>query len=149
VAIEVWHVNDALSGGTAAIDDRRWERILDALPRAACEEFDVEARLEEVRRAYPRQPRREDIGAHVHLDNQASRDYSVLEVSAPDRRGLLYEVTKALHALRIDIHLAKVDTIGPEVFDAFYISRENGSRIEAADEVERLTRRVEAVLEDL
>jgi UTP:GlnB (protein PII) uridylyltransferase len=31
--------------------------------------------------------------------------------------------------LRIDIHLAKVDTIGPEVFDAFYIRRENGSRI--------------------
>ncbi|MCK9496215.1 MAG: hypothetical protein M0R75_12065, partial [Dehalococcoidia bacterium] len=65
---------------------------------------------------------------------------------APDRRGLLYAVTKALHDLRIDIHLAKVDTIGPEVFDAFYIRRESGARIEEPDEAARLIARIEGVL---
>src|SRR3546814_3798644 len=63
---------------------------------------------------YPLPPRRTDIETNVQVDNRASREYSVLEVSAPDRRGLLYAVTRALHELRIDIHLAKVDTIGPE-----------------------------------
>ncbi|MQC17063.1 MAG: HD domain-containing protein, partial [Chloroflexi bacterium] len=120
VVIQVWHVGDALNGGRGAgIDDRRWERILDALPRAARQEFDIEARLDEVRRNYPQPRRREDIETKVYLDNRASRDYSVLEVSAPDRRGLLYAVTRALHEMRIDIHLAKVDTIGPEIVDAF------------------------------
>jgi [protein-PII] uridylyltransferase len=143
IAIEVWHVADALGVG---IDDRRWERILAAIPSAARGEYDIQDRLAEVRRSYPQAPRREDIETKVHVDNRASRDYSVLEISAPDRRGLLYAVTAALHDLRIDIHLAKVDTIGPEVFDAFYIQRENGSRIEEADEVHRLERRVEEVL---
>ena len=152
IAIQVWHVGDALNregrnGG--GIDDRRWSRILDALPRAACGEFDIEERLDEVRRSYPQPSRRADIETKVSIDNAASRDYSVLEVSAPDRRGLLYAVTKALHDLRIDIHLAKVDTIGPEVFDAFYIRRENGSRIEEPDEVARLVARIEGVLEEL
>lgn len=155
-AIQVWHVGDALNrdapgsrGANGGIDDRRWARILDALPRAASGDFDVEGRLAEVRRSYPQPPRRADIETKVHLDNDASREYSVLEVSAPDRRGLLYAITKALHDLRIDIHLAKVDTIGPEVFDAFYIRRESGSRVEEPDEVARLVARVEAVLEEL
>jgi len=150
VAIQVWHVGDALHGGWGAgIDDRRWARILDALPKAARREFDIEARLEEVRRNYPQPPRRTDIETKVHVDNRASREYSVLEVSAPDRRGLLYAVTRALHETRIDIHLAKVDTIGPEIVDAFYIRRESGSRIDDPDEVERLVSRVYRVLEEL
>ncbi len=146
IAIEVWHVGDALGVG---IDDRRWGRIMAALPAAARGEYDIADRLEEVRRSYPQPPRRSDIETKVHLDNEASRDYSVLEISAPDRRGLLYAVTRALHEMRIDIHLAKVDTIGPEVFDAFYIRRENGSRIEEWDEVERLERRIAEVLAGL
>ncbi|MGE3961112.1 MAG: HD domain-containing protein [Dehalococcoidia bacterium] len=152
VAIQVWHVGDALNRDGHAgggIDDRRWARILDALPRAACGQFDIEERLAEVRRSYPQPPRRADIGTKVSVDNAASREYSVLEVSAPDRRGLLYAVTKALHDLRIDIHLAKVDTIGPEVFDAFYIRRESGSRVEEPDEIARLVARIEAVLAEL
>ncbi|MCK9487160.1 MAG: HD domain-containing protein [Dehalococcoidia bacterium] len=143
IAIEVWHVGDALGVG---IDERRWSRILAALPAAARGEYDITDRLDEVRRSYPQPPRREDIPTKIHLDNTASRDYSVLEISAPDRRGLLYAVTRALHELRVNIYLAKVDTIGPEVFDAFYIQRETGARIEAPDEVARLERRIAEVL---
>jgi len=146
VAIQVWHVGDALGVG---IDDRRWERILAALPAAAGGEFDIAERLADVRRSYPQPPRREDIPILVNVDNRASRTHSILEISAPDRRGVLYEVTRALHGLRINIHLAKVDTIGPEIFDAFYIQRENGSRIEEPDEVDRLERRIQDVLQQL
>ena len=35
------------------------------------------------------------------------------------------------------------------VFDAFYVRRENGSRIEEPDEIERLEARIEAVLAQL
>jgi hypothetical protein len=31
-----------------------------------------------------------------------------------------------------------MDTLGPEAFDAFYVRRENGRRIEDPDEIERL-----------
>jgi len=48
----------------------------------------------------------------------------------------------ALRGLALDIHLAKVDTIGREVVDAFYVLRENGRRVEEPDEIERLRHRV-------
>ena len=145
VAIEVWHVTDALGIG---IDARRWDRILQAVPAALAGQFDIDERLAEVRASYPAPPRA-DVPTVVHIDNAASRRYSILEVSTADRRGLLYGVTKLLHERGIDIHLAKVDTIGPEVVDAFYIQRSNGLRIDDPDEMERLRRAVLEVLDAL
>ncbi|MBM3140257.1 MAG: HD domain-containing protein, partial [Chloroflexi bacterium] len=142
-AIQVWHVQDALGHG---IDDRRWERILAAVPEALAGTFPIDERVGEVRRIYgtavASAPRSIEIPTLVHIDNTVSDQYSVIEVSTADRVGLLYAITRALHDTAIDIHLAKVDTIGPEVVDAFYVRRENGRRIENADEIERLERRV-------
>lgn len=145
IAIEVWHVSDALGVG---IDERRWHRILTTVPAALHGEFQIDERLAEVRATYPAPPMA-DVPTVVHIDNAASRDYTILEVSTADRRGLLYGVTKLLHERGIDIHLAKVDTIGPEVVDAFYIRRENGRRIDDPDEIERLRTAVTDLLESL
>jgi len=137
LAIDVWHVSDALGHG---IDDRRWGRILETIPRALQDDYPLEERLAQVRASYPSPPSK--ITPTVHVENSASDAYSVLEVTAQDRPGLLHAIAHVLHELEIDIHLAKVDTLGPEVFDAFYIQRENGRRIENPDEIERLERHV-------
>jgi [protein-PII] uridylyltransferase len=141
LALDVWHVSDALG---LRIDDRRWERILETIPAALEGDYPLDERLAEVRANYPSPP--SQIAPTVHLDNTASDSYSVLEVTAQDRSGLLHAITHALHELEIDIHLAKVDTLGPEVFDAFYIQRENGRRVEDLDEIERLEQHVLAAL---
>ena len=70
-------------------------------------------------------------------------------MNTADRLGLLFAITRALHGLSLDIHLAKVDTIGAEVVDAFYVLRENGRRIEDEDEIERVRRRVQRSIEAL
>ena len=144
-AIQVWHVSDALGVG---IDDRRWGRILAAVPAAIEGTFDSEERLAEVRQSYPARPLA-NVPTIVNVNNTASREFTVLEIFTADRRGLLYGITKALHEQRIDIHLAKVDTIGPEVVDAFYIRRADGRRIEEPDAAERLERLLVEVIEGL
>ena len=138
VAIEVMHVSDALGH---SIDDARWQRILDAVPRALAGEFAVDERLAETRATY-RSPARGHIPTSVHVDNSDSERYSIVEVHAADRLGLLYAITAALHELALDIHLAKVDTVGTEVVDAFYVLRQNGRRVEEPDEIERVQQRV-------
>jgi [protein-PII] uridylyltransferase len=150
IAIQVWHVDDALGH---SIDDRRWARILEAVPLALAGTFPIDERLAEVRATYGRNATgarphaREAIPTSVHVDNTASDRYTVLEVSTADRRGLLYAITRALHELAIDIHLAKVNTIGQEVVDAFYVRRENGRRIETPDEIQRVESRVREAIE--
>jgi len=144
IAIQVFFVGDALGHG---LDDRRWERVLAAVPEALAGHFPLDERLAETRRAYGVQPAdgsaaRPAAAPTVSVDNLSSRQYSIVEVSTADRIGLLYAITSALHELALDIHVAKVDTIGREVVDAFYVRRENGRRIEEPDEIERVQRRI-------
>jgi [protein-PII] uridylyltransferase len=139
VAIDVMHVGDALGRG---IDERRWQRILAAIPQALSGEFDVDSRLAATRATYHAVPRVQ-TPTTVQVDNNDSEHYSIVEVHASDRLGLLYALTRAMHELALNIHLAKVDTIGAEVVDAFYVLRENGQRIERPDEIERIQSRIE------
>ena len=138
VAIDVMYVADGLGYG---IDERRWQRISEAVPLALAGRFPIDERLAETRAAYATAAPA-PIPTTVHVDNTGSDRYTIVEVSAADRLGLLYAITHALHTLALDIHLAKVDTIGREVVDAFYVLRENGRRVEARDEIDRLIRRV-------
>jgi [protein-PII] uridylyltransferase len=142
IAIQVMHVNDALG---RTIDDRRWGRILNAVPLALEGRYPVDLRLAETRATYHAVPRIQ-IPTSVVVDNNDSDRYSILEVHAADRLGLLYALTGALHDLSLDIQLAKVDTIGAEVVDAFYVLRQNGRRLEAPDEIERVRSRIEAAV---
>ncbi|HRC61819.1 MAG TPA: HD domain-containing protein [Dehalococcoidia bacterium] len=138
VAIEVMYVSDGLGHG---IDERRWARVRQDVPLALAGDFPLDERLAETRQAYRREPPA-PIETAVHVDNVGSDRYSIVEVNAADRLGLLYAITHALHGMSLDIHLAKVDTVGHEVVDAFYVLRENGRRVAAPDEIARLQRRI-------
>ncbi len=138
VAIHVFDVADALGYG---IDDARWPRIGEHLVSAFAGVFDLEQRLQGARQAR-RHAGHPTVAPIVHIDNSGPDGYSVIEVNAEDRVGLLHAIASALHEIGLDIHLAKVDTFGHEVADAFYVLRENGRRVEAPDEIERVRRRI-------
>jgi [protein-PII] uridylyltransferase len=66
----------------------------------------------------------------VHVDNTASQVFSLVEVRAPDRVGLLYRITRALHDLGLDIHHAKVATYPEGAVDVFYVWDLSGSKLD-------------------
>ncbi len=138
VAVDVMHLADARG---REIDERRWERIIEAVPSALAGEFPIEQRLAETRDAYRGEPPA-PIPTSVTVDNTGSADYSILEIRAADRLGLLYAITSVLHEVGLDIHMAKVNTLGHEIVDAFYVRRANGRRIEDDDEIGRLAAHV-------
>ncbi len=146
VAIEVFYVGDALGHG---IDERRWGRVMGAIPEALDGRLDVEGRLAETRRAYRTAAARLPIESSVIVDNVASEAYSIVEVNTSDRLGLLYSITQALRGVGLNIHLAKVDTIGPEVVDAFYVQTAGGGRLEGASDVEAVKEAVLAAVRAL
>jgi [protein-PII] uridylyltransferase len=58
----------------------------------------------------------------VEFDNRTSDTFTIVDISARDRIGLLYRITKALYDLNLDIASAKIVTEGFRVSDAFYVS---------------------------
>ncbi len=76
----------------------------------------------------------------VSVDNGASDFFTVVEVGAADRLGLLFDVTRTLAELGLDVHLAKVATYGVRVVDAFYVRDVLGRKLEDPGAIAALER---------
>jgi [protein-PII] uridylyltransferase len=70
----------------------------------------------------------------VAVDNAASDFFTVIEVGAPDRIGLLYDITRTLSDMGLDVHLAKVATYTDRVIDAFYVRDPVGRKLEETEQ---------------
>lgn len=66
----------------------------------------------------------------VAVDNELSDFFTVIEVFADDRTGLLYLITRALFDLELDIRIAKISTKGDQIADVFYVSDLVGQKVE-------------------
>jgi len=82
----------------------------------------------------------------VTVDNRASRRFSVVDLRAEDRPGLLYDAARLLSQLGLTIAVARINTEANAAKDSFYVTR-GGDKLspEAVEEVVRgLTRGLSA-----
>jgi [protein-PII] uridylyltransferase len=107
-------------------------RIKDDLRRALEGSLDVGERL--ARRAASAASRKTIAlpPPRVLLPGGASESATVLEVRAHDRPGLLFAVARVLAAEGLDVRSARVETLGAEVVDAFYLTDASGQPLPAA-----------------
>lgn len=67
----------------------------------------------------------------IRILHDASMASTVVEVRGPNELGLLYAITAGLADLDLDIHVAKIDTLGDRVVDVFYVRSQWGSKLSA------------------
>jgi len=82
----------------------------------------------------------------VLVDNKASASHTVIEVNGRDRPGLLYEVTRELTRLNLQISSAKISTYGEKVVDVFYVKNLFGHKVEQPAKLTEIQKSLEAVL---
>lgn len=70
-----------------------------------------------------------DLPLRVVIDNESSDRYTVIDVFAHDRPGLLYEITRGLNQLDLSVVLAKIATHFDQVLDVFFITDSRGQKI--------------------
>jgi [protein-PII] uridylyltransferase len=76
-----------------------------------------------------------------HNSEVSGADTGIVEVRAGDRAGLLYRLTAAIAAEGLDVTSARIETLGADAVDSFYVANPSGTPV---DEAQR--RRVEAAL---
>jgi [protein-PII] uridylyltransferase len=124
VAADLFEVEGAFEPD---ITEARWRSFRATLRRSIEGSISLDHRVEETRRHYPRS--RVGTPVTVRVDNDASDFATVIEVGAPDRIGLLFDITRAFAALDLDVHLAKVATFDGRVVDAFYVRDRIGRKV--------------------
>ena len=84
----------------------------------------------------------------VVVDNRSSDFFTLIEVFADDRVGLLYRITKTLFDFELDIRIAKIATKGDQVADVFYVRDLLGRKVENEERLRRIVETLELKLQD-
>src|SRR6476646_4233069 len=109
--------------------------------------LDVEDRLD--RRARASRPRTAAVPApKVSLVDAASDTATVVEVRAHDAPGLLWRVGRALGECGLDVRAARVETLGAEAVDVFYVTDGDGKPLGDGDLRRTIVHSVLAALSD-
>ena len=85
-----------------------------------------------VARRMPRQARMFTTPTQVTFSDDPQNGRTILEVVAGDRPGLLSEIGKVLWDQRVELHGAKIMTIGERAEDVFYVTDESARPLEEA-----------------
>jgi [protein-PII] uridylyltransferase len=123
-----------------------WPRVTADIERALDGALAINARLIDRARTYSRGPRHR-VPTSVAFDCEGSPDATIIDVHTADAVGVLYRITRALVELDLDIRSARVNTMGAEVVDAFYVRGQDGSKVTDAETLVELERAIVHSLE--
>ena len=109
----------------------RLEKVGKAIVSVLRGELSIDAFMEQNQRVSFRS--RMPIRRHrteVKIDNETSDHFTVIDVFADDKQGLLHEIAKTLYDLGLSVHSAKIGTRLDQVVDVFHVTERNGNKVE-------------------
>jgi [protein-PII] uridylyltransferase len=120
----------ASSEPQALTDPRRIQRLTDRLHGVLDGNLDVEELIEQRRRQARLAPRpTPSVETCVTAHQDLSDNFTVVEVRAPDQIGLLYLITRTLWQHDVSTQFSKIDSLGTQVIDTFYVENANGGKL--------------------
>ena len=147
VIIDVYRVRDTDHAGQ--IPPWRVEDVAVAIRKVLRGETDVETLLKS-RGRFAMQASSgpvSDLPMRVVVDNESSDRFTVVDVFAHDRPGLLYAITSGLYELKLSVILAKIATHFDQVLDVFFVTEASGQKVHDSERLklirELLTHRLQ------
>jgi [protein-PII] uridylyltransferase len=144
---------DGMAVDVFELDTRRttytdWGKVRDEVASALDDHAVLDARVADRVRSARSTRRLPQPGTDVVVDNGVTPRATVIEVRTADGPGVLYRVARVLGDEGLDIASAKVETLGHEVVDTFYVRvAVDGTKLTSPDEIERVRAAVVAGLE--
>jgi len=149
VVIDVFLVEPVDRGMELAPDDmhRRMEHLRADLAHV----FDGSMDLEAATRKHAQRWRRVGktsipVATQVKFENDLSEDYTIIDVFAHDRPGLLYAITHTLSENGLSIARARISTEATRAIDSFYV-RLDDAKLTIPEKLKALREALEAKLE--
>jgi [protein-PII] uridylyltransferase len=143
VVLSVFRVCDTKAG--AVTDPRDFELVEQTL-RSALEDdsFDFRPLIEKAKRqSRPHRAPAIEFPTRISMDNETHPAYTLIEIQAPDRLGLLYDILTCLDREGVSIALSRINTQGGAAIDTLYVvDRSTNAKITDPN-------RIKAIHEDL
>ncbi|MFO8089914.1 MAG: [protein-PII] uridylyltransferase [Desulfatiglandaceae bacterium] len=120
--------------------DKTWRKVARDLAKVASGELALSRKIAKKRSGLlarladiPSRP------ARVVVDNGQSDFFTILEVFADDKPGILFDLADTLFSLHLDIRVAKIATHADQIVDIFYVCEVEGGKVEDPDRIRGIT----------
>jgi [protein-PII] uridylyltransferase len=118
--------------------EQKWAKFRATLDGVLEGKIDVARLVETSKPALFLQKRAPKVATVVNIDNDASDDFTIVEIFTEDRIGVLFTIAHSLHRLGLSTHVAKISTNVDQVADIFYVTDQFGAKIEDTHRIETL-----------
>ena len=78
------------------------------------------------------------VSSACNFYNNLSEEFTVVEILALDRKGLLYDISKVFNDFKIDIFESKITTMGNKASDTFYVKDERGKKLKSILKIKKI-----------
>ncbi|HEY2892675.1 MAG TPA: hypothetical protein VGJ16_00630, partial [Pirellulales bacterium] len=82
------------------------------------------------------------LPTRVRIDNNTSDRFTIIDVFASDRMGLLFTIARTLFELGLSVSVAKIGTYLDQVVDVFYVTDQRGDKILDEQRLQEITSRL-------
>ncbi|MEX0675812.1 MAG: [protein-PII] uridylyltransferase [Pirellulales bacterium] len=82
------------------------------------------------------------LPTRVLIDNSSSEAFTIIDVFAHDRMGLLYTIARTLFELELSVSVAKIGTYLDQVVDVFYVTDQPGGKLTDEARLSQITGRL-------
>ncbi|MBP2298642.1 [protein-PII] uridylyltransferase [Azospirillum picis] len=147
MALDVFSVQDAAGGGAFESGDKL-AKLSVMIEKVLSGHLKPLKELATRRTSQASRTRVFHVPPRVLIDNNASTTHTVIEVNGRDRPGLLYDLTRALSNLTLQISSAKVSTFGEKAIDVFYVKDVFGLKVTHDGKLAKIRERLLHALDD-
>jgi [protein-PII] uridylyltransferase len=135
--------------GELITDQGKWQRVEEDLKSVIEGRVRVEDLVRKRHRpAFVQERPRSRFPNRVEVDNEVSDEYTVIDIYAHDKIGLLYNITRTLKELGLYIGVSKISTKVDQIADTFYVQDIFGQKIASPDKIAEIRRRLLECLDE-
>ena len=145
-ALDILQVNSAQ--GHMIRDQHRWEKIQNDLSAVLQGTEKIENLMERRQHSLIFAKSSRHLPTRVEIDNEVSNDYTVIDIYAHDKVGLLYLITSSLNQMGLYIGVSKISTKVDQVADVFYVRDIFGHKIFSDEKLEEIRTTLSWAIDD-
>jgi [protein-PII] uridylyltransferase len=127
----------------------KYKNIEKSITKTIIGELNIEKEFEKVKSKWKRLQKSNKVSnSKVEIDFEEHDKFTIIDIFAPDKIGLLYTITHKMTELGLSVSFAKISTKVDGVLDAFYIQKNDGKKLreseygfiksELSDEIEKI-----------
>lgn len=128
-------------------EDERWKKAATHLKKALSGDLDLSAAIaEKISEQHITTDYTPPRPVRIHIDNDTSSFFTIIEIFANDAPGLLFNITDALYRLELDVRIAKIATKVDQVVDVFYVRDQDGQKADTDEQTRAIEQAIHTVL---